>query len=109
MALPHVISGQPTDVQPLGSGLTNARTVALFKTEELEVIRVVLHAGRSFPSHKVPGEITIQCLEGKIEVTADGHSQRLDAGQLLYLSGGVPHSLFGIEDASALVTIVLRK
>ena len=40
--------------------------LALFKTEELEVIRLVLAAGKSLPPHKVPGEITIQCLEGRI-------------------------------------------
>jgi quercetin dioxygenase-like cupin family protein len=42
-------------------------------------------------------------------VTSEGRIQILHAGQLLYLSGGVLHSLVGIEDASALVTIVLRK
>jgi hypothetical protein len=33
----------------------------------------------------------------------------LAAGELLYLAGGVPHSLTGIEDACALMHIVLRK
>ena len=109
MALSHANSGQPINVDPLGAGLPNARTVALFKTDELEVMRVVLLEGRSFPPHKVPGEITIQCIEGKIEVTADERTQVLHAGQLMYLSGDVLHSLLGLEDASALVTIVLRK
>jgi quercetin dioxygenase-like cupin family protein len=109
MAIPHANSGQPIDIQPLGPGLPNARTVALFKTAELEVMRLVLPAGRSLPPHRVPGEITIQCIEGKIEVTANELPQVIHAGQLLYLSGGVLHSLLGLEDASALVTIVLRK
>ena len=109
MALFHANSGQPIDVVPLGAGLPDARTVALFKTDELEVMRVVLHEGRSFPPHKVSGEITIHCIEGKIEVTADERIQVLHAGQLMYLSGGVLHSLLGLEDASALVTIVVRK
>lgn len=109
MAIPHATSGQPIDIRPLGPELPSARTVALFKTDELEVIRLILPAGRSVPPHKVPGEITIQCLEGKVEVTSEGRIQILHAGQLLYLSGGVLHSLVGIEDASALVTIVLRK
>jgi quercetin dioxygenase-like cupin family protein len=109
MAIPHANSGQPIDIGPLGSGLPDARTVALFKTAELEVMRLVLHAGKSFPSHRVPGEVTIQCLEGKIEVNADGQSHILQTGQLLYLSGNVLHSLLGLEDASALVTIVLGR
>ena len=109
MAIPHANPGQPIDIRPLGPALPSARTLALFKSGELEVIRLILPAGKSLPPHEVPGEITIQCLEGRFEVTAGGHSHALQAGQLLYLPGGVLHSLVGIEDASGLVTIVLQK
>jgi quercetin dioxygenase-like cupin family protein len=109
MAQPHARPGQPIDIRPLGAALSGTKTVALFKTDELEVMRLVLPAGKSVPTHKVAGEITVQCLEGRIELTAEGCNHVLDAGQLLYLSGGVPHSLVGIEDASALVTLVLRR
>ncbi len=109
MAMAHAHSGQPTDVSPLGAALSAARTVALFKTDELEVIRLVLPAGKSMPPHKVAGAVTVQCIEGKINVTCDDGSHILNAGQLLYLPGGVQHGVVGIEDASALLTIVLRK
>lgn len=109
MAIPHASSAQAIDVQPLGKKLAQAQTVALIKTNDMEVVRMILLAGKIVPPHKVPGEITIQCLEGQIECIADGHIQTLNAGQLLYLSGGVQHSLAGVEDASILVTILLRK
>jgi quercetin dioxygenase-like cupin family protein len=109
MALPHAQPGQSTDVKPLGGGLPAAKTVALFKTDELEVIRLVLRAGKSLPPHKVPGEITIQCIEGRIDVGVDGRSHVLEAGQLLFLQGGVVHGVSALEDASALVTIVLKR
>ena len=108
MAIAHATPGQPIDVGPLGPLLPNTRTMALFKSGELEVIRLVLLAGKSYPTHKVPGEITIQCLEGKFEVNVEGRTHILAAGQLLYLPGGVQHSLLGIENASGLITIVLR-
>ena len=85
------------------------QTVALFKTSELEVIRLVLPKGKSMPSHKVAGDITVQCLAGSIAFDSDGTSQTLAAGEMLYLSGGVVHSLTGIEDACALLHIVLRR
>ena len=107
MAIPHAAPGQAIDIRPLGPAIAGARTAALFKTDQIEVMRLVLPAGKSVPSHKVAGEITIQCLEGKIEISAGGRSQVLCAGELLYLSGGVPHSLLAVKDASALVTIVL--
>jgi quercetin dioxygenase-like cupin family protein len=109
MAIPHIQSAQAVDVTPFGSRLPAEKTVALFKSEELEVIRLVLPAGKAFPAHSVAGEITIQCIEGRLDVTVDGESHLLAAGQLLFLSAKLPHSVVALEDASALVTIVLHK
>jgi len=109
MAIPHASSGQLIDVQPLGASLSNEKTSALFKSEQLEVIRLVLQARGSFPPHRVAGEITIHCIEGQIDVTVEGRSSPLRAGQMLFLSGGVQHGVVAIEDSSALVTIVLTR
>ena len=59
------------------------------------------------PMHKVSGEITIQCIEGELDVQVDGNSTRLLAGQLMFLLGSVPHSVTAVANASALVTLVL--
>ena len=53
--------------------------------------------------------ITIQCIEGVLDVTVDERSHLLRAGQLLFLAGDALHGVTAIEDASALVTIALRK
>ena len=108
MSIPHAQSGQAIDVTPYGASLPEQRTVALFKSEQLEVMRLVLAAGKSMPAHKVAGEITIQCLEGRIDVQVDGQSTVLLPHQLMYLRGNVPHSVTALESASALVTLVLR-
>ncbi len=109
MAIPHAASGQVVDIHSGGSQLPSSKTYALFKATELEVMRLVLPAGKAFPPHSVAGEITVQCLEGSIEFSSQGTKQILQAGQLLYLSGGIEHGLVALEDASALVTLVLRK
>jgi len=108
MAIPHARSGQIVDILPADGTLPSARSFALFKSTQLEVMRVVLPAGKAFPPHRVAGEITVQCLEGRIAFSIDGATQELRAGQLLHLEGGVLHGLVGIDDASALVTIVLK-
>jgi quercetin dioxygenase-like cupin family protein len=108
MAIPHTTPGETVDVTPLGPRLSSEKTHALFMSVVLEVIRLVLRAGKSLPSHKVPGELTIQCIEGALDVAVEGRSQVLRAGQLLYLAGGVSHAVRALEDASALVTIALR-
>lgn len=109
MAIAHAAPGQLVDVQPLGSQLCEARTFALFKTDELEVMRLIMPAGKTVPSHKVKGEITIHCLEGQIDLMAGGQTQRMKAGQLVWLEGSVDHALTAVQNASLLVTIVLRK
>lgn len=108
MALPHALPGQAIDVRPLGAQLAQAQTTALFKSIDLEVIRLVLRAGQELPPHQVPGEITVQCVEGAIDVTTGNQSHVLRAGQLLYLAGGVVHGVVAQEDASAIVTIALK-
>ena len=108
MAIPHANPGQPIDIRPLGSSLSEVVTHALFKSGELEVIRLILPAGKSLPRHQVPGEMTLQCVEGKLEVTVGDRPHVLQAGHLMYLPGGVSHSVLGLEDASGLITIALK-
>ena len=109
MAIEHALPGQAIDVRPLGSSLSTEKTTALFKSNDLEVMRLVLLAGKSLPPHKVPGEITIHCIEGALDVTAEGKSHVLRAEQLLYLPGHVLHGVTALEDSSALVTVALKK
>jgi quercetin dioxygenase-like cupin family protein len=54
--------------------------------------------------------ITVRPLgEGKIDVTLNGESRILEAGQLIYLARDVVHGVVAIEDASVLVTIALLR
>ena len=66
----HILSmpAQPLDVAPFGARLTGARSVVLFKAEDLEVIRIVLRKGQALPPHRVAGSVSLQCLEGSLEV-----------------------------------------
>ena len=109
MAIQHAQPGQPVDIRPLGPRLPDGKSVALFKSDQLEVMRVVLMAGKSLPPHAVAGELTIQCIEGRVGVTVNGERKVLNPGHLLYLPGGVVHDVVGIEDASALVTLFVGR
>jgi quercetin dioxygenase-like cupin family protein len=107
MAIPHIHPGQPVDIAAaVATGTLNAS--ALFKSRDLEVIRLLIPAGKGLPPHRVPGEITVQCVSGQIEIGLDGDSAQLAPGQLLYLTGDAMHSVLAITDACALVTIALQ-
>jgi len=109
MAIAHVAPGEVVDVQALSTPPGEARNVALFKTDELEVIRLVMPAGKTMPSHWVKGEVTIQCLEGEVDLIVGGVTRRMRAGQLVWLEGAVDHALTAVQASSLLLTIVLRK
>ena len=109
MALQHHEPGQTIDIRPLGGDLDGAQSHALFKSEQLEVMRVVLKAGKSLPSHHVNGEVTVQCIEGRLDVMVTAGAKTLEPGQMLYLAGKEEHALHALEDSSALVTVVLAE
>src|ERR1035438_635617 len=103
MSIPHAKPGEIVDVRPLRAALATTGTRTLVKSKAMEVIRMVVPAGKEIPTHKAKGEIVVQCLEGKIVFTACGKTHELGAGQLLYLPTGESHSLRGIEDGSLLL------
>jgi quercetin dioxygenase-like cupin family protein len=107
MAIPHASPGQVIDIRPLGSRLSESITTTLIKTDRLEVIRLVVPAGKEIPPHKVDGEITVQCLEGRIEFNTPQGPKQLEAGEMLFLEGSQEHSVKGVADATVLVTILL--
>jgi quercetin dioxygenase-like cupin family protein len=109
MAIAHAQPGEVIDVRPLGPALAGARTTTLVKTESLEVIRLVIPRGKEIPAHKTRGEITVECVEGRVAFTTGGVTHELGAGQLLYLRGEQPHSVLGIDDASLLMTITFPR
>jgi quercetin dioxygenase-like cupin family protein len=107
MALTHAAPGSVIDVRPLGERLADTKTHAVLKTASLELMRVVLLAGKSLPPHSVPGEITVLCVEGRAWLRAGTGDHLLSAGDLVLLPGGDRHSVEAVEDSSLLVTVLL--
>ncbi|MBT2321864.1 hypothetical protein J7E62_05770 [Variovorax paradoxus] len=105
MALSHASSGQVVSLGALDAQAEE--TCALLKASDVEVMWLVLPAGKLVPSHGVSTSMTLQCLRGRVEVQLDGELKLLEAGQLMYLAGGAPHGLHALEDTRLLRTIVL--
>lgn len=105
MALRHAVSGQPVDVRPLGGRLIETESVALVTDEHLLVMRLVLMEGDDLPEHDVRGPVTMQCMEGRVEVVADSVVSLLEAGDMVYLAGGSRRSLRALNDATLLISL----
>lgn len=108
MALQHAASGELIPLKRGDDDIAHFTSVALAKTENMELIRLVLPRDREMPVHRVDGEITLLCLQGEIVCDAHGISTILHPGEMLYLLGGVPHGVRANEDAVALLTILLK-
>ncbi|HEY8100706.1 MAG TPA: hypothetical protein VIF82_08115 [Burkholderiaceae bacterium] len=107
MAIEHLSSGEITSVLPLGDKLKQTPTMAFFKDPHLEVLRMILPAGRHVPGHAVDGPITVQCIEGEVSVDMAGTKKIVHPGDLLYIAAGIRYELLAIKDSSLLVTIAL--
>lgn len=109
MSISHAASGELIDVRPLGADLRQTSSSTLVRADHLEVFRLVLAIGKAAPDHKTSGAITIQCLEGIVELEAHGRTQILRAGSMVYLSDAEPHAVKALEDSSLLITVLLRR
>lgn len=109
MAIEHAQAGEVIDIRPLADKLPESKTRTLLKTEHVEVLRLVLPAGKVIAEHKAPSDITVQCLEGEVKFTSPIGTKSLHAGEMLFLNAAERHALEAVSDASLLVTILLRK
>lgn len=89
---------------PLGEKIRSATSSMVMKSAGLELIRLVIPAGREIPPHRAAGEITVQCIEGHVAFEHDGRPLELRPGDLIYLCPQETHALRGIVDSSVLVT-----
>lgn len=111
----HPVSGSPLAVslademrvirEELEKSTTRvART--LIKDGAVRVVVIGIRPGGALAEHKAEGPITIQVLEGSLELEAEGKRTPLGVGMLLHLGGGVPHAVRSAQGAFFLLTIV---
>lgn len=107
MSVAHAQPGEVIGLLPAANDPHASQTVTLVKTASLEVIRLVLPAGKVLAPHHVPGEITVQCLTGRITLQTARGPCEMSSGQLTFLAGGDKHSVTAHEASTLLVTILL--
>ena len=81
------------------------RANIVFKTSTIRVVVVTMLEGGELQEHRAPGPITIHALEGSIDVTVEGKSNVLQAGEIIALAPGVRHGVRCLQDGNFLLTI----
>ena len=106
MTVTQLPAGEVLDVALSGERPTRAQATTLALTQHLEIVRLVVPAGKQLGTHKRTGEIAVLCVEGNIRLYVEGHPHDLAAGQLMCLPPGLPHAIRGLADSAVLLTIV---
>lgn len=106
MALKHAQPLEIINLYASDAAVGTALSSSLLKTPHLQLMRVVLAVGNSLPEHHVPGEITIQCLSGEVDVVTPSHTSRLVSGCLVMVPSSVPHQVQAQRDSVLLVTVL---
>ncbi|MGD8747161.1 MAG: cupin domain-containing protein [Balneolaceae bacterium] len=106
MAQQKINAGEVLNLNNLRDDMPTDATLALMKTDDMEVIRMVIPRGKEITEHSVNGQLSVQCLEGKVTFAVDDHVNELTRGDWLYLNRNQPHSLQALADSVLLVTIL---
>ena len=106
MAIGHAKRGQLVDLNSWPTSLAPGQSHAIIVTNEMEVARLVLPAGKSLPDHAITSPIIIHCLKGTIELQTERVRQSISSGQLVHLEAGNPHSINALKDSEVLLTII---
>ncbi|MDA8746032.1 cupin domain-containing protein [Rubripirellula amarantea] len=98
-----ISAGQLIDLHDV-TGDGQPKPKLLVQTGPMNVMRLVLPAGKGIPEHKAAKDITVQCVSGKVEFTSMGTTHTMTPGTMLFLPPEELHSLTAIEDSIMLVT-----
>lgn len=84
---------------------TDRNAITVFKTNGLRIVLIALRKGAEMVKHKADGLISIQVLEGRMQLNTDEDSVKLGKGQMLALHEGILHSLLAKKKTIFLLTL----
>src|SRR5699024_8845818 len=105
----HVQSGEIINLEVLKGDMQVDSSYALVKTDDMEVIRMALPAGKKIEEHQLEGEISIQCLKGQIQFFVQDSILELNEEDWLFLEKQQPYSYAAKEDTILLLTILFTE
>lgn len=71
----------------------------MLNTDAGKEIRIAFRKGQVMKEHQTPFPIVVQVFEGAIDFGVKGEIQHLKQGDMIALSGGIPHDLTAKDDS----------
>ncbi len=83
--------------------------IALFKDGNSTVIAFLFDTDGYLPDHQADGFVTIQVIEGRLNISTPDEEYDLGTGGLLLFRPGVPHDVLATEPSKMLLTVHLER
>ena len=80
--------------------------ITVFKSEKLAIVITALRANAFVQDYAVNGFLTIQVLEGQVDVKTNDKNLSLTAGQSIVFHPHLSHSILSVSDAVIMQTTV---
>ena len=78
---------------------------AILETDFTKEIRILMRENQEMKEHQTPFPIVVELLEGEIICGVEGQNYEVKKGDLLTLSGGVPHNLIAKKESVIRLTL----
>ncbi|HET9085909.1 MAG TPA: cupin domain-containing protein [Acidobacteriaceae bacterium] len=96
------LSGEIKKIRARGAEVSST---TLVKTNTLRIVLMALRAGARLREHHADGRLSLQVLEGEIELTVENTKHQLSTGMLADLEARAPHGVAARSEAALLLTI----
>lgn len=83
---------------------TDCNGITLFKTDNLTTVLICMHTGSRIGENTIDGTVTLQVVEGEVELTANEDVLTIHTGQIVMLHHDVTHSILATEETVMLLT-----
>ena len=78
---------------------------AILETDFTKEIRILMRENQEMKEHQTPFPIVVELLEGEIIFGVEGQNYEVKKGDLVTLSGGVPHNLIAKKESVIRLTL----
>ncbi|EEW49396.1 cupin domain protein [Corynebacterium efficiens YS-314] len=97
----------PDTVATPDPGRTLPATRRILKAEGVDLISFTFSPGQVLGEHHTAHPVTIQCLDGEIDLVLADTTVRLRQGTLLHLEAGITHHVQATPEATEPATILV--
>ncbi len=84
---------------------SDRNSITIFKTDDLCIVLGGLHERAELPAHRAPGNMSIQIIEGELEINTDDITTSLTSGQMIAVHKSANYRAVAVEESIYLLTI----